>query len=379
MGRGGIRHTKKPEVDVGLLLEVLNCNKTMLRDLGPYEQISRTQSCHAKGLLKCLPLIKGLIELEPTAEIHSQSIRSALMQLLVAQPTVNDTKWSGSVWCGLKVERVGVLLNHMRRLRSPVDMKTCAAHLTGNELVQLQDVVNMIAEKNTAGSGTIPTQNSFDGHESPERAGKRLKKEVSDASLDSNGFPNCLKSPPPSEKNSPLQKGNGTSSLAKGDAQPLAQPSFIRRRPGQTMAQDMAAEAPSRLQEDLGFVGKKPASKKAKGKKKPCQKDAKGAKNASPAKQKDAGGAKSASPAQPTTPWTRITMTKTAKKPWRAYICGSTKEGALVKDCRLIVETTYTRHPKYLEILEDIKKKVMEENLTKEQALELREKLYNTY
>ena len=74
-------------------------------------------------------------------------------------------------------------------------------------------------------------------------------------------------------------------------------------------------------------------------------------------------------------PWGRLTWTETKKEPWRAYICGSHNPDALTKDCQLIVETTKSRSLRYKEILEEIYKKLHEENYTKEEALQLRAEL----
>ena len=58
------------------------------------------------------PLINGLVELEPTCEVHATCLKDAIFSTLLQDGTLNDTKWSGSVWVGLKVERINVLLYH---------------------------------------------------------------------------------------------------------------------------------------------------------------------------------------------------------------------------------------------------------------------------
>ena len=136
--KGGSRHNAKPMVDEGLLLKALEEHKDIVQNMGPYEKISK--------LMLVLPLMRCLIELQPTAEIHTSSLRKAIFGLLFNDATLNDTKWSGTVWTNLKVERIGVILYHMRRLQGS-DMKTCAAKLTGGEFLQLQDVVELISRK----------------------------------------------------------------------------------------------------------------------------------------------------------------------------------------------------------------------------------------
>ena len=147
-GKGGARHTPKPQLDAGVLQTMFGKHQDLIKDLGKYERISKNQASDPKGLLHCLPLIKGLIKLEPTCEIHGSSLGQGLFQLLVAEPALNDTPWNGSVWLGMKVERVTSLLYHMRRLKgSQSEMATCAAKVTGGEYMQLQEVVKLIKKK----------------------------------------------------------------------------------------------------------------------------------------------------------------------------------------------------------------------------------------
>ena len=183
----------------------------------------KNQASDPKGLLHCLPLLKGLIKLEPTCEIHGSSLGQGLFQLLVAEPALNDTPWNGSVWLGMKVERVTSLLYHMRRLKgSQSEMATCAAKLTGGEYLQLQEVAKLIKKKDAErGEST-----------------RKLKKEISEVSLDSEGYPLSLRSPP-----KPLVKGKGN----EKEATELQQPSFKRKRKGSFGAKPAPEEEHSSL------------------------------------------------------------------------------------------------------------------------------------
>ena len=147
VGKGGARHTPKPHIDPGLLLKEISKHSGLIQDLGSYEKISRSQACDPKGLWVCLPLLKGLVELSPICEIHGACLRQAMFQVLLGEPSLNSTKWNGSVWVGLKVERITILLSHMRRLLGQNEMQACASKLTGAEFLQLQEVVKMIQQK----------------------------------------------------------------------------------------------------------------------------------------------------------------------------------------------------------------------------------------
>ena len=218
-----------------------------------------------------------------------------------------------------------------------------------------------------------------------------MKKQISDVSLDSKGFPNCFNSP--QGKDSSLTEGLAASSLAKGnagaasstgDAQALEKPSFLRRRPGQNMvekAEGATQEEKEALQDALGFGEmKKPASKAAKtkaGTKKTTKKPAASLPKGKPKGSLAKGTSEAPLPkgTAKRKPWTRLTWTQTKKAPWRAYICGSHKPNALTADCKLILETTHKRSWKYLGILKVIYDKLQEEHLTKEEALQLRTEL----
>ena len=397
MVKGGSRHTKKPEVDVGLLLKVLTEHSSLVQNLGAYEHIGRSQSCHPKGIVKVLPLAKGLIKLSETGEIHSSCLRSALMNLLMAQPNLNDSIYNGAVWCGSRVERIGVILFHMRRLKfASSEMKLATAHLTGADLQKVQEVLALMVQKSEIEDGPLPLvqREDSDGEPEPKR---QLKKEISDVSLDSNGLPNCFNSPQDKGTGaaasslskgdagaaSSLSKGNAgvASSLAKGSAKEMDRPSFLRRRTGQHIVQETTQEENKNLQDALGFGGKKKADSKKKKKVEPKAKTLK-----KPAASLTKGGPKASlskgtlketlsKGSEERKPWKRLTWTQTKKAPWRAYISGSHKPNALAKDCRLIVECTLKRHMKYLDVLGKIYEKLETEHLTKEEALQLRTEL----
>lgn len=373
MGKGGARHTKKPRTEIGLLLKCFNSHISLVKDLGVYENISRNQACHPEGLFRCLPLVKGIVELEPTCEVHTGDLRAAVFQLVIHSPAVNETKFKGEIWTGIKVERLTTLLHHMRRLKSD-DMRVCAAKLTGSQLIQLQEVVNMIAKKEDPPlSLALPVA---------EGKGRALKKEISEVSLDSQGFPKCLASPEPLVKGSPassskslapLEDENETP-LLKGDsaAAELPQPSFKRKRKGAFQEKSVPEEAPQKaksLKEDLGIGGvfKRPAKKK----KSKSKKARAGAGSTKPPLVKGTSASSSARKK-----WLKLSVTVTRKPPWRAYILGTTVAG---EKPRLIVETTKHKHPKYQEILAALKQELESKNLTKEEALALRQEYYETW
>ena len=270
MNKGGYRHTSKPQVDQGLLMKVFDNNSNLLGNMGIYERISRSQGCDPKGLIKLLPLIRGLVELEPTCEIHQSCLRKAIFSILLEDGTLNDSKWSGAVWTGMKVERVGVLLFHLRRLAG-TDLKVAAAKLTGAEYLQLQNVVEIIKTKERPQAA-------------PTAPPRQLKREVSDCSVNSNGMPNCFGTPQSKEQSPLTKRGKGSSLLLtkeEDSRQACPAVSFLRRRPGQTL--NNPSQGQGSLRAELGLK-KKVKNKKRNAKKKQNKKAAKKEKAAKPMK-----------------------------------------------------------------------------------------------
>ena len=259
-GKGGHRNFVKSYIDPGILFDTLSRHDDLLPQFGAYDHVSRNQSIDPKGLLQVLPLVKSLIKASPSCEIHSNPLRGALLQLVCSKPNLNTSKWNGTVWSNLRCERIGVVLHHMRRLKnSPEEVRKAAGKLTGAEIAELQNVVDSIV---IAG-------------EEPKR---KLKKETSEVSLGSDGYPTEFKTPEQKGKGEgekqPLLKGknsakkrSGQEALLKGQsacsAAASSPPSFLRRRKGA-----MATNPPEEEQEHSEQFAEAMGFKKPKGQKK---------------------------------------------------------------------------------------------------------------
>ena len=205
MGKGGRRHFPKPSVDAGLCLAALKNNIDQVQDMGPYETLSRTSGCNPQGLIDNIGLLKSLVKLEPSGEIHPQPLKAALLRLLTAEPTLTNSKFNGTVWINLRQERITCLLTHLRKLaRDPDGLQFCAVRLNGSDFSQLKAVLNMLELRDepnptqlataAAGSDEEPKTVIYDDFQVPPPK-RTLKKEVSAVSVDSDGFPNMAKSP----------------------------------------------------------------------------------------------------------------------------------------------------------------------------------------
>ena len=93
------------------------------------------------------------------------------------------------------------------------DLKICAAKLTGSEYQELQEVVQIMSPKETPVPAALGKR-AADEEEPKER---KLKKEISDVSVDSRGFPKCFGTPERLLTKEPSPERS-----------PLASPSFLR-------------------------------------------------------------------------------------------------------------------------------------------------------
>ena len=391
VGKGGARHFAKPHVDEGLLLKVLSSNAEIVGSMGAYESVSKSQACNPQGLIRVLPLVKGLLRLEPTCEVHPGNLRSALLNLLMQEPALNQTKFNGNTWCNTRLERLGVILSHFRRLRLSDDLRACASKLTSCDFLRLQSVVESIVvkaetNKERPPEKRLPAAKGEELEEGPPK--RRLSAKVS---LDSDGWPKCFQEESLGE--GALVKGSGDEALASAEetavpALPEArQPHFLKRRVGR-LAKAGAAANPSldgsALRATMGFSpcekGKKGKARRGRKKKSsgpaalrkpaaseglpPCKK---------PAAKESFLAAERKGILQKRKPWVKLKVTY-ASKPERAYIQGCSGPG---EKKRLIVEVSRYRSELYREHIETLYKLLQDEHLTKAEAMEMKEELCN--
>ena len=220
---------------------------------------------------------------------------------------------------------------------------------------------------------------------------RKLQKELS---LDTEGYPKCFGTPD-AEKSSgskdALTKGidleNGTllskeglenDTLLTKEGHP---PSFLRRRTGQfALANRARSDLPihannEELKEELGIM-KRPARKK--GAKKKLKTPSSLTKGSGKVKKDKQDLVTTSSASAGGKPWTKLRVTTPKKPPWRVYICGTKAKGGTGK-LSLIVQTTQVGHPRYVEIMGEIKQKLEQEHLSKQEAIDLRDHWYKTW
>ena len=376
MGKGGARHFAKPMVDGGLLYKAFHSHRDVLIDLGDYETLSRNGSPCFEGLIKSAGLIEDVLLLEPSAELHPQPVKAALLKLLSGNASLNTTQFNGQVWINLRAERLCTLLNHVRKAaRDPESLKQAALKLCGKDMVILKKILGLVSlslekgasscdfshplEKGASSSvfshplekGSAPTPHSassfdtqtvaYDKEAFEPHVPRILKQNISDVSVDSEGFPNLLK-----EELSP--KGDSTASKTVHIPCKRAEKVCKFSAPvGSKVSLDTwsAQQEQRALRASLGYntVLKRPASAKE--------------------TKKDLSLGKEG--------WLRLQKT-IAKSPARSYILGSLEKGAKPK---LIVEVSEKRSSQYIWIVDQILEQLKQKMLTKQQALDLRDAL----
>ena len=100
------------------------------------------------------------------------------------------------MWTSLRVERVTCLLAHLRKIKRDGSLQVAAARLTREELQEFQSGLKLLKPRDESSEGAAlgkgkPGQQAME----KEPAAKRLKKEDSDVTLNSQGFPALFDSP----------------------------------------------------------------------------------------------------------------------------------------------------------------------------------------
>ena len=383
-GKGGPRHFSKPWVDPDVLLKVFSEQKNLIRSLGSYEVISRQSAPSPEGILQCHDLVKGLLLAEKTAELHPNPVRTALVQLLSSEPSLNNSKFRGEVWASNKQTRICCLLYHVRKL-ADTNSASAAAKLTSPEYVRLQSLLELVQPKESAADAglakgeivekkksTLPLA-SFEKRKAAEEpassTAKKLQKHDSDASTDSKGFPKMFAS---SSEGSPcmfsLKKESDGPGPSKPEGSTLSRGDRQRREALQKEKEDLEnvsleKEQSESLHGALGYGNgfKRPAAALTKAK----------AKGQAKAKGKAKALQKASKEKPQKTRWAKLRKT-TGTNPERCYITGSTEIGGKLK---LTVEVSHKRTPHYKAVADTLMARIEEQQLSKEDALALREEL----
>ena len=130
------------------MLKTLKDNAEVVKDLGAYETVSRASAVQPHGLLQVRHLLEDITEVSPTCDLQASVLRTALMNLLTSNISLNNTQFNGNTWSNQKAERITVLLCHTRKVaRDKEVQRICAAKLTAREYQLLEAVTSKIIQK----------------------------------------------------------------------------------------------------------------------------------------------------------------------------------------------------------------------------------------
>lgn len=204
VSKGGARHKPEPVVDVGILAALFGKHKEVIANFGAYEHISRNQAAKGVGLVHVHDLLVDILTACPTGDFPGRCAKDAMLTLVVKNPELNTSIYNSSIWAGQRCERLGVILNHIRRLaREPPRYKQAALALTGAELSKLGSLLKMVRiEADTSVASGLchglwsdddeTVAHGEDGSPAPVPRKRLLKKTASEASVDSQGWPKLL-------------------------------------------------------------------------------------------------------------------------------------------------------------------------------------------
>jgi hypothetical protein len=211
-GRGGPRHFAKPYLDAGLLFKALDRHSALITGIEGYEILCANSTVDPRAMHYMLPLIEGLVSIEASASIAAQPLRTAFFQVLQQDPSLNGSKYIGSVWVNMRIGRLNVLLHHVRKLaRAEAGNAFCLANRTSLEYAQLQATLKKVAITDPKPVENAPLKkgecilkknaaSSLKGESPQGKTKRKLKETPSNASVDSKCWPAMLASPASSAK-----------------------------------------------------------------------------------------------------------------------------------------------------------------------------------
>lgn len=361
---------------------------------------------HARGLYWVADLVKDILQIEKSGEVHPYSLRSALAQVLYENPRINTSPCTGEVWVNTKAERLTTILNHVRRAaRMKCPAQVFAKTLTASEHAKVADMLisvdltgdaELAQQQQSASSSNSTRAQPLEQPTPSESASgkpltaqkcclpkaKFLKKNVSDVSMDSDGFPQLLRTPP---------RANGPAaweSLPSKASAVYETPPSKKVRKNQEEQTELA-EVDELARQSLGLrspilpvreVLKRPAAKAL-----PKQRSFKCPPPLvrTPLKKREQTPAKKkavlrktppeplAAEAPERQPWAKLRKTVATNRP-RSYITGTYEAG---QKPMMIVEVSAAMSPDYEDIIAKILVALQNEHLTKQEALALRSKL----
>jgi hypothetical protein len=143
--RGGAHHRPKPPIDPHILDGIFSIFFKDISNVGVYEHISKSQAVNGEGLAARYDLLKAIITAAPSGGIPPGPARASLVKVFSQRPEANTTVFNTGVFAGLRLDRLTVMLAHLRRCaQDPSRMQQAAVKMTGPSLAKVQELVSMV-------------------------------------------------------------------------------------------------------------------------------------------------------------------------------------------------------------------------------------------
>ena len=85
-----------------------------------YESSTKTQAVKGDNLATMGPFLSALLDVAPTGEVSNTELRTAIRTTVCAHPDLNGTTQKNDAWADLRIDRIVMILYHLRRLMDPV-------------------------------------------------------------------------------------------------------------------------------------------------------------------------------------------------------------------------------------------------------------------
>ena len=109
-----------------------------------YEPVAKSQAVKGDALASLSPFIEALLVVAPGGEINTNQLRAAVMAAVCAQPELNHTTQKNDSWCGLRVDRIVTVLNHLRRLLDSIKFQQMVSGTQGSNVIIIHKLLGML-------------------------------------------------------------------------------------------------------------------------------------------------------------------------------------------------------------------------------------------
>jgi hypothetical protein len=138
---------KVASLDQSLVDRFVQTHISELKNMGKYEQLSKSQQCDGDALAG-QTWLPDLINLCPTLEFPSTTpFKKEFLAQLVKTPALNETKMRGDLWASHRADRILTVCYHMRKVkRCQFELQRLAGTAAGHNFEQLKKMIDSMPQ-----------------------------------------------------------------------------------------------------------------------------------------------------------------------------------------------------------------------------------------